>query len=167
MSDKIIFLDIDGVLQSQRSGVAFGNISFDIDDNPIEFLDPIAIKLLQRFSNDFKYEVSFVLSSTWRKCIQFKELGNLLNLPIIDATSSYGPKADAILKYIDDTELSLKDFVIIDDVNLKLYDEKGWNDPIPLANQVRVDSEVGLTVANLMDVAKTLGLVWKPRMWCF
>lgn len=166
MSDKIIFLDVDGVLQSQRSAVAFDGISFDTDDDPIKFLDPVAMKLLQRFSNDFKDEVSFVLSSTWRTGIDFKTLGEFLKLPIIDATAP-GLKAESLSQYIFNAELNLKDFAIIDDVNLKIFDDVGYNDPITLANQIKVDSEVGLTVDNLTDTAKILGLVWKPRKWCF
>ena len=56
MARPIIFLDIDGVLCTQRSCVAQRGL--------MQTLDPVGIKMLELLIQDFKAQI--VLSSTWR-----------------------------------------------------------------------------------------------------
>lgn len=62
MKRAIIFLDVDGVLNSLRSCLAFGGYK-------VEHLDPVAVGLLNTFVRDLKaggVDAEVVISSTWR-----------------------------------------------------------------------------------------------------
>lgn len=75
---KVIFLDIDGVLNSTRSAVAFKGYPFP-GHNEDKF-DYIAVELIRRICSK---NVKIVLSSTWKMDKNYKKI---LNLPIIDKT---------------------------------------------------------------------------------
>lgn len=78
---KIIFLDIDGVLNSARSCAATGDMPRGL--NSLKFFDPIAIALIQKICAQ---GVQCVLSSTWRLNHHFKDVGSFLGIPIMGAT---------------------------------------------------------------------------------
>lgn len=79
---KIIFLDIDGVINSQRSCMALGD--YPHDPKSTEFFDMIAVGLVQRVCRECDAQI--VLSSTWRIHASWVELKYTFNLPIIDRT---------------------------------------------------------------------------------
>lgn len=75
MSIKVIFLDVDGVLNSVRSMIAYHDEDtlYNGDDVGIQHrlrhrIDPVAVKLLNRVT-DCNPEVKYVISSTHRKHI--------------------------------------------------------------------------------------------------
>ena len=76
---KILFLDIDGCLNSKRTETAYGK------DRTIENLDPIAIGLIQEVVNETGCLIC--LSSDWRLSHDFMKLGKQLDLPIIFETN--------------------------------------------------------------------------------
>ena len=80
---KIIFLDIDGVLNSARSCIAKGDMPKSLDKSQLDFFDPIAIALIQKICAQ---GVQCVLSSTWRINHNFKDVGDFLGIPVIGAT---------------------------------------------------------------------------------
>lgn len=69
---KIIFLDMDGVLATQRMQVAFGHRGFWSDP------DPVGVKLVERLVVD-EDEVLFVLSSSWRFRVNRLEMETILS----------------------------------------------------------------------------------------
>ena len=79
---RVLFLDIDGVLNSTKTFIATGRYPFTLDEP--EGFDWIAIKLLQRLCDSSGIQI--VLSSTWRMHYSPKEVGDFLGLPIIDKT---------------------------------------------------------------------------------
>lgn len=81
---KILFLDIDGVLNSTRTCVAFGGYPMELYH--LEAFDQVAIRLIRRLCDSAGVQV--VLSSAWRLTHDFKDVGKTLELPIIDRTPS-------------------------------------------------------------------------------
>jgi hypothetical protein len=60
---KVIFLDIDGVLDSYRSCLAYGN--YPHSNTVYELFDDVAVSLLRNFCKD--NDIKLVLSSCWRR----------------------------------------------------------------------------------------------------
>ncbi len=77
----VLFMDIDGVLNSRRTAVAFGSYPHRLDQ--LGKFDPVAIGLVRRLCDD---GVVIVLSSAWRTMYPHVEVGTALGLPIIDKT---------------------------------------------------------------------------------
>ncbi len=80
---NILFLGIDGVLNCRRTAVAYDGYPFVLPRDMGKF-DLVAIALIQRFCEAYKYEV--VVSSTWRKRYTSGQLAMYLGLPIISRT---------------------------------------------------------------------------------
>lgn len=60
---KYLFLDMDGVLNTFRTLVAFGQGAWPGEVNSVKLLDPIGLRMLRMVHAQ---GVDFVLSSTWR-----------------------------------------------------------------------------------------------------
>src|ERR1019366_9771740 len=61
-TERVLFLDIDGVLVTDR---AYFTINKKIPKEPMMVFDPIGIKLINNLCDN--YDLSVVISSTWRK----------------------------------------------------------------------------------------------------
>ena len=83
---KVVFLDIDGVLNSHRTAIAFGGIPFTTARSGRSRLDEVAIRLIGGIVRASGAVI--VLSSTWRKHEDWLDYGPALDLPIIDRTPS-------------------------------------------------------------------------------
>lgn len=141
---KVLFLDIDGVLNSTRSAIAFdGYSSFHNFDK----FDDVAVGLIRKICEETNTKI--ILSSTWRLSKDWKKLKNLLNLPIIDRTprklsSIRGEEISMWLNnfYVDK-------YVIVDDDSDMLKDQ--------LPYFVQTNSNNGLSYENyekLMELLK-------------
>lgn len=84
---KVIFLDIDGVLNSTKTCVATGGYPMELSHRAA--FDWMAIKLLQRLCDSSGVQI--VLSSAWRKHCKFQEVAAAFELPIIGATQNSSP----------------------------------------------------------------------------
>lgn len=87
MTAPVIFLDIDGVLNSHRSCMAYKGFPSPAHPDTWGKLDGVAIGLLQRVVR--KTGAVCVLSSTWRIGAteqDIRELSKYLGVPIIDVT---------------------------------------------------------------------------------
>jgi hypothetical protein len=145
---KIIFLDIDGVLNSVRSAVALGGYptpNYDHVKNRERF-DPVAVALMRQIS---RQNVKFVLSSTWRKYISVIMLEKVLNLPFIGETPviNSARRGDEIQKYIDDHPV-IEKFCIVDD------DSDMLESQLPFF--VKTSNKEGLSFQNVEDICKIL-----------
>ena len=122
---KVIFCDVDGVLNSYRSWYAFGN---SLPDSPTDLqFDPIAIKLVQRLCKETG--AVCVLSSSWRYSWTHEELGKNLNIPFIDSTPrslSYRLRGNEIKEWLEDNadKLGITHYCIIDDVDEMLEEQQ-------------------------------------------
>jgi hypothetical protein len=83
---KVLFLDIDGVLNSQRSCIAFGGYPHEVTGYHRERFDEVALRLIRGIVK--AAGASIVLSSSWRKNEDWQDIGPALELPIIDRTPS-------------------------------------------------------------------------------
>ena len=79
---KVLFLDIDGVLNSRRTALALRG--FPNNFKQIDQFDHVAIGLIRRLCNETGTKI--VLSSYWRFQNSAKDATRALNLPIISAT---------------------------------------------------------------------------------
>jgi len=121
---KIIFLDIDGVLNSLRSVIALGNCS--------KHFDPVAVGLIDKLCEDA--DANVVISSSWRYgdteslitelydiCARYKEPHFLDRVIGETPQLSKGVRGDEINQWLimhgDDEEAIIETYVIIDDDN--------------------------------------------------
>lgn len=81
---KIIFLDIDGVLNSGRTAEAFGRYPYDIEPDSLPLFDVVVIGLIRKACKLTRAQI--ILSSGWRKIETFGAIGAALDLPIVGAT---------------------------------------------------------------------------------
>lgn len=141
---KVIFLDVDGVLNSTRTAAAFGG--FPMELHHAEAFDWVAIKLLQRLCDSSGTQI--VLSSTWRRYFSVKEMADLFKLPIVDQTpvldTKRGVEIDEWLKLHPE----VKEYVILDDDDDMMSHQK--------SNFVRTNPEEGLSWANYVRVCDIL-----------
>lgn len=148
---KVIFLDIDGVLNSHRTCMAFKGFPAP-SDNPKrgwDKLDPIAIKLLQRVCE--RSNAVCVLSSTWRLGVDRKWLDKLqkyLGVSIIDKTREAYDKRGYQIKDWLDSHPEVTHYAILDDDSDMLEDQMG--------NFVKTTHEDGLSYQNHVDLIEIL-----------
>ncbi len=144
---KVIFLDIDGVL----------NVKNWHEKKSHFFIDKDKAKLLAKLIKETNSKV--ILSSSWREPY-FDEIvsnanGNVISeahkifnkykIPVVDKTPSYKTREDEIISKI--VEYNLDSYVVFDD---KLLD---------LPNVIQTNQEVGLTEK---DIAKALEILSYP-----
>lgn len=85
---KILFLDFDGVLNSERTRYALGGLPDDFRPAERAKFDPVAIALIARLCRHS--DVRIVVSSAWRNLHSVEECAQELGLPIIDQTPFLG-----------------------------------------------------------------------------
>ena len=104
---KLLFLDIDGCLNSYRSDLIYGH------EKIVENLDPLALKLIHKLIDETQCVIC--LSSDWRLHHDFMKLGKQLGLPILFETNhdEEGCRADQIQEVLD--AVKPDNYVIIDD----------------------------------------------------
>jgi hypothetical protein len=139
MTYKVLFLDIDGVLNSRRSCVAFGQYPLSFCEGDMGKFDRVAIALIRKLCEETG--TSIVLSSDWRGSFTPREAANGLNLPIIDATPILysGSRGMEINMWLTDNP-EVTTYAIVDDNNWMLPDQQ--------ARFVQTDETYGLTLEN-------------------
>ncbi len=123
---KIIFLDVDGVLNSRRNVLAFGGFPWPNEpavlpdgtpnSNAELYLDQIAIGMIRAICE--KTGAKIVLHSTWRMHVNPIEWGKKWNLPIIAGTSGNVGKPQSIKIWLSETQRNVEyvsHYAIIDD----------------------------------------------------
>lgn len=114
--NKILFLDIDGVLNSDRFHRTIMVYNFP---HGME-IDPKAIALLKSFLDTYQ-EIKIVISSSWRDTLSINQFNELfathgIQDRVIDLTNSDMEKVKSIELWINENNPS--HFVIIDDDQL-------------------------------------------------
>src|SRR5882672_9208221 len=95
---RVLFLDIDGVLNSHRTATVQGGPSefggapvgdgfpHDFSEKGLKKFDPVAVALVRQLC--IETQCSIVLSFSWRIMFTPHECANGLDLPIFDRTPS-------------------------------------------------------------------------------
>lgn len=148
---KVLFLDIDGVLDSVRSATAFGGYPAALAH--IDAFDPIAIRLIQRLCDGAGVQV--VLSSAWRTFVDFRAAGEAFGLPIVDETPLLlGRRGDEIHAWLREHP-QVEQYAIVDDnddmlpgqmprfVQTCAFDGLRWGDYVRLCKLFGADPETG------------------------
>lgn len=143
---KVLFLDIDGVLNSTKTCVAFGGYPHEL--NQLAAFDVAAIRLIQRLCDSAGVQV--VLSSAWRKSYPAAEVGKALGLPIIDSTPSHtdGHRGGEIKAWLD-AHPEAKGYAIIDD------DSDMLGEQLPFF--VKTDADEGMSWADFRKLCSLFG----------
>lgn len=146
MSNKVIFLDIDGVINSERTCYAYGSLPHDSQD---KFFDEVAIGMIRKLCMQTSADI--VLSSSWRYHHDYRDLAKSLHLPIIDATTTnnttYVPRGVEIQEYLD-YHPHITHYVIVDD-NSDMLDSQQ-------ENFVRTSTREGLMFEHVMKMKQIL-----------
>lgn len=142
---KILFLDIDGVLNSVRTSMAFGGYPMELTH--LEAFDQVAIKLLQRLCDSAGIQI--VLSSAWRLHFPFKNVGQALELPIIDRTAYLGTTRGVEINDWLVRHPEVETWAIIDDDNDMLPDQQ--------TRFVRTDGFEGMSWKDFSKLCEILG----------
>lgn len=109
---KVLFLDIDGVLNSQRSCVAFGGYPFQVDKHRGMF-DEVAVQLIAGIVRTSGAKV--VLSSSWRHGTEWVGIGPALEMPIIDRTPSFTGERGREIQHWLNAHPEVESYAIVDD----------------------------------------------------
>jgi hypothetical protein len=139
---KVIFLDIDGVLNSTRSCIALNG--YGSPRRPWK-LDPVAVNLLRYYVE--KTGAYIVVSSTWRLGGAARAAGWFVNYgwfdaPVLDTTAKdFGRRrGEQIQEWLDAHDV--EKYVILDDED----------DMLTGQHLVRTDFDLGLTYADMKKV---------------
>ncbi|WP_175224082.1 HAD domain-containing protein, partial [Achromobacter ruhlandii] len=144
--------DIDGVLNSTRSAVAFGGCPWPRNrnmDGAWDKFDQVAVKLMARLVAETEAHV--VLSSNWRIGMDQEratELGDFLGYVISSATPGGGGERGPQIQQWLNEHPGVEKFVIIDDDSDML--------PEQLSHFIKVDPAIGLTYQNYQDAKQLL-----------
>lgn len=149
---KVLFLDIDGVLNSERSCLAFQGFPHDFEGRGKAKFDWTAVALIRRLCGET--DASIVLSSTWRILHSVHECANGLDLPIFDATpriAGYDGKVrgDEIDAWLN-AHPEVTSYAIVDDDSDMLEKQKPFF--------VQTDFRAGLTLDDYLQLKQLLGV---------
>nr|WP_315471744.1 HAD domain-containing protein [uncultured Rhodoferax sp.] len=110
---KVVFLDIDGVLNSHRTAIAFSGVSWSGADGIRAKMDEVAIRLIGGIVRASGAVV--ILSSSWRNDSNWTSIGPALGLPIAGRTpSGMGPRGQEIADWLAKNP-GVEQYAIIDD----------------------------------------------------
>jgi hypothetical protein len=147
---RILFLDVDGVLNSTRTQLAFGGYPHDFSERDMGRFDPVALALVRKLCDITGAVV--VLSTTWRLNFTLEEVEQGLELPIVGATPDLGGdycRADEIAMWLA-TAKGVTHYAIVDDLALD------FEDPRHALRFVQTNEDYGLSVANYRQLFRLL-----------
>lgn len=145
---RVLFLDLDGVLNSVRSSVGLGGHPPNISADAVELFDPIALGLVRGLCR--VGHVSVVLTSNWRITYPFGKVGAALGLPVVDRTPVLcASRGEEIAAWLD-ANPDVTDWAILDD--------HGDMEPEHAARFVHVSGFEGLTWANFVELCGLFGV---------
>ena len=148
---KVIFLDIDGVLNSHRTCLAFGGYPHEFSEKHMARFDMVALTLIRRIAR--AAGAVFVLSSAWRIGREASEVAAGLDLPIIDKTPSLSGARGLEIQYWLDQHPEVECYAIIDDDSDMLDSQKPF-----FVHTMHAD---GFLWSNAERLAELMGIdVW-------
>lgn len=166
---KVIFLDIDGVLNSHRSAVAFGGFPHHAADHRDRF-DEIAIQLVRGIAAASGAKV--VLSSSWRCDPDWREIGNSLGIPLLDRTPQMpGRRGTEIAAWLE-AHPEVECYAILDDdpdmlpEQLPYFVQTTHNDGLTWSCAEKLAQLMGIKIWSVnhtgqRKVEPTFGIAWE------
>jgi hypothetical protein len=162
---RVIFLDVDGVLNSVRSMIALHDeykASWAASDKETvknkllrNHVDPIAVKLFNRIT-DHNPDVAYVISSSHRKLYKLKHLeehirGLGITGPVLGSTGSdpRGFRGNEIRNWLvhNNSDKHITHYVIVDDSDDMTDAQKSHH-------FVRTSNDDGMSYANYKEILK-------------
>lgn len=147
---KVLFLDLDGVVNSERTNAAFDGYPHDFSPVDLARFDPVALALVRKLCA--KTDCVIVLSSTWRLTFTIEEVAHYLDLPIMAATPDLGDtnsRSDEIALWLK-RHPQITTYAIVDDLALD------FDDPEHQARFVKTNEEFGLSLPNYRALLRIL-----------
>lgn len=149
LASKVLFLDIDGVLNSLRSCYAFKGYPHCFSAKDMAQFDHVAVSLIRRVCEET--DASIVLSSTWRLMHTPHECANGLDLPIFDRTKQLnGPRGKEIAEWLS-RHPEVTSYAIVDDDGDMLEEQRPYF--------VQTDGREGLSFSDFERLKEILGSV--------
>lgn len=147
-SMKVLFLDIDGVLNSSRTRLAFGAYPWEFDERNMAMFDTVSINMIRGLCA--KAGVSVVVSSAWRTTHGWDAIGRELNLPTISQTpSSIKTRGHEIQMWLEDNP-GVEQYAIVDDDDDMLEEQRPYF--------VRTDGDNGLMWGDFKKLCCLFGI---------
>lgn len=150
---KILFLDIDGVVNSVRSAVALGGYPWTCEPQDIKLFDHVALALIKRVCEET--DTKICLSSMWRHNYNSREdlaqFGSDIGLPFIISktpTMLTATRGEEISAWLRDNEGKITKYAIVDD------DSDMLKEQIPFF--VKTNSKEGLSYSNYLHLLELL-----------
>lgn len=123
MSRSILFLDLDGVLNSERTFLAFSGYPDSFDGVELGRFDPVAVGMIRHLCEGTGCEL--VLSSSWRYWHSAREAAEALDLPIVDVTPTlHGQKRGHEIAAWLQAHPEVTQYAIVDDVDEMLDEQR-------------------------------------------
>ena len=149
---KVLFLDIDGVINSERSSLALGGYPHNFTEGDMAKFDHVAVALVRQLCRMTK--CSIVLSSTWRMYFPPQEVSKALDLPVIDQTPDHGGydnRASEVAAWLAEHP-EVTAYAIVDDVPVF--------DMLPMLQErfVQTDPRVGMDLDDFRRLRRLLDL---------
>jgi HAD domain in Swiss Army Knife RNA repair proteins len=145
---RILFLDVDGVLNSRRSEIAYtAGVMPSTPGLPPHFndIDWVAVGMILTLCKRLSVEI--VVSSSWRETFKHEDLARMFKLPIIDAIDNEaGTRGDQIQRWLN-AHPEVEQYAIVDDNSGMLASQQD--------HFVQTDWDEGLTYkecARLRDI---------------
>ena len=130
---KVLFLDIDGVLNSTKTSVGLDGYPHEPDQH--DLFDMAAVGLIRRMC--LAGDIKIVLSSSWRILHHWQDVGKALDLPVIDATPGGGGERGPQIQQWLSAHPDADEYAILDDDSDML--------PGQMDRFIQTDSQEGLT----------------------
>ena len=141
-------MDIDGVLNSNRSCIALGGCPHDVIGYHRDRFDEVSVRLVRHLCAISGAQI--VLSSSWRILHDYKDVARGLELPIIDATPRLaGNRGSEIAAWLADHP-EVQTYAIVDDDSDMLDGQR--------SRFVRTEHENGLMWENALEIAEIFGV---------
>jgi hypothetical protein len=157
---KVLFLDIDGVINSRRTVIATDGFPHDFSESGKKKFDWIAVGMIRDLCE--REKASIVLSSTWRLMHSVHECANGLDLPIFDKTPSLpGVRGEEIRDWLD-RHPEVEQYAIVDDNSDMLESQ--------MEHFVQTSEEEGLSFSDYAALGRILrgelgGVKRKALVW--
>ncbi|MBB3010662.1 HAD domain-containing protein [Cupriavidus alkaliphilus] len=143
---KVIFLDIDGVLNSRRTCIAHNGYPHGFTPDQMKMFDHAAIGLVRDVCRGSGAVI--VLSSSWRTLHAAEEVAEALDLPVIDRTPSLaGNRGQEIAAWLAEHP-SVQVYAIVDDNSDMLESQR--------AHFVQTSEEEGLSYSDYVAIKRIL-----------
>lgn len=147
MNPRVLFLDIDGVINSERSRLAFGGYPHDFTPEEYAKFDPVALALIQRLCR--VTECSVVLSTSWRTLFTLEQVARGLDLPVMGATPDLGSDFTRVheIAFWLEQHPEVTSYAIVDDLFLD------WSEHPELeARFVQTNPDFGLSLSDYREL---------------